>query len=248
MLLKILGLSGKNYQKKAIKPFFSLFIFVVGIFLWPNSAYFFSLTDTEIIHLTNIERSNNELSSLRENDLLTRAAQNKAKDILASQEFEHNIGAKKFSDWIRAVNYTYSYIGENLAIDFSDSGDVIDAWMKSPLHKKNILNPEFREIGVAAIEGEFKGHKTIVVVQLFGTEQEAEASHDEFQIAGQHSKQTVLGDSDIDNTLQSPKIINKHNYNFVAIGFIFIMLGELWIVIPRRMARGKRLKTAHGKV
>ena len=38
--------------------------------------------------------------------------------------------------WIEKVGYDYQYAGENLAINFSDSKDVTNAWMASPLHKE----------------------------------------------------------------------------------------------------------------
>jgi hypothetical protein len=42
--------------------------------------------------------------------------------------------------------------------------------MDSPLHKKNILNPNYQETGVAALPGIIDGHETIVVVEMFGTQ------------------------------------------------------------------------------
>ena len=41
--------------------------------------------------------------------------------------------------------------------------------MESPLHRENILRDEYTEIGVAAVEGEYKGYDTVYIVQLFGT-------------------------------------------------------------------------------
>ena len=43
------------------------------------------------------------------------------------------------------------------------------AWLASPTHKKNILNPKFKEIGVAVKTANFEGHESILVVQIFGT-------------------------------------------------------------------------------
>ncbi len=124
----------------------------------------------ELISLTNNYRQSLGLNSLKVNPRLTQAAVNKAQDILEGQYFNHTSPAgKKFSDWIKEVNYDYFYVGENLAIDFSDNQELFQAWLDSPTHRENIIRPQYQEIGLAALSGKYKNHSTIVVVQLFGT-------------------------------------------------------------------------------
>ena len=67
------------------------------------------------------------------------------------------------------VGYPFKYAGENLAINFQDSKEVSDAWLASPEHKANILNPKFTEIGIATAQGMYSGKNATFVVQLFGT-------------------------------------------------------------------------------
>jgi hypothetical protein len=67
------------------------------------------------------------------------------------------------------VGYKFLYAGENLAVNFTESRDVDQAWMDSPTHRANLLNVNFREIGMAVMEGAYKGNDTIFVVQMFGT-------------------------------------------------------------------------------
>ncbi len=124
----------------------------------------------EIIKLTNLYRQNTNLTPLTINPRLTQAALNKAKSLLAEQYFAHTSPqGKKFSDWIKEVNYNYFYIGENLAIDFATPQEVFDAWLASPKHKENLDRGEFQEIGVAYVKGKFQGRQTNIVVQLFGS-------------------------------------------------------------------------------
>jgi hypothetical protein len=66
------------------------------------------------------------------------------------------------------VGYKYSAAGENLAINFVESKDINDAWMRSPGHRANILNNKFTEVGIAAAQGIYRGRQTIFVVQFFG--------------------------------------------------------------------------------
>ncbi len=53
------------------------------------------------------------------------------------------------ADRIAAANYTGTYpVGENIAAGYSTAQEVMDGWMKSPGHCKNIMNPDFLELGV----------------------------------------------------------------------------------------------------
>jgi hypothetical protein len=67
------------------------------------------------------------------------------------------------------VGYQFTYAGENLAVNFTDSADVTNAWMASPLHKANILSPDFKEIGISMHDTVYQDKNTIFVVQMFGT-------------------------------------------------------------------------------
>lgn len=156
-------------QPIKLKVKLSLLGMLMGIFLLPNLAFLASIMPEDIIALTNQERATAGLDALTANQLLTQAAIAKGKAILESQTFKHNIDNKKFSSWVRDAGYNYSYVGENLAIDFVTSQGVMDAWNNSPLHKKNLLSPYYKEIGLAAIDGKFQGQDTTVVVQIFGS-------------------------------------------------------------------------------
>jgi hypothetical protein len=72
-------------------------------------------------------------------------------------------------DFIHEAGYSYKTAGENLARDFSSTGEMFDAWMASPTHRENILNGQFQEIGIAVVSGTLSGFQTTLVVQMFGT-------------------------------------------------------------------------------
>jgi len=152
-------------RKRALK---SLLVVLVGIFLLPTIAYPSSINEENIIKLTNNERTKAGLNIVTANQLLAKAAFEKGQAIIEHQRFKHDLDNKRFSAWIKDTGYEYAYVGENLAIDFVTSEGVIKAWLKSPSHKKNLLNSNFKEIGVAVIENEFQGANTILIVQIFG--------------------------------------------------------------------------------
>src|SRR4051812_46532866 len=71
---------------------------------------------------------------------------------------------------VSASGYDFITVGENLALGvFKNEQDLIDAWMASPGHKENILNKEWREIGVAVVIGKYEGVEEYFAVQEFGT-------------------------------------------------------------------------------
>lgn len=162
--------SRRNFLKLDKYSFsLSLFLFAIGIFLLPKTAYLSSITSERLVELTNIEREEAGSGWLKKNVYLEEAALRKAEAILQTQTFDHNIKGRKFSSWVKDVGYEYSYVGENLAIDFLSAEGVVNAWMESESHKKNLLNNEYKEIGIAVVEGDFSGSQTIIVAQIFAT-------------------------------------------------------------------------------
>ncbi|HYE23219.1 MAG TPA: CAP domain-containing protein [Candidatus Paceibacterota bacterium] len=122
-----------------------------------------------LFSLTNESRGEKELYGLAENASLTAAAQAKASDMAARGYFSHATpDGEPFWVWVRDAGYEYSYAGENLAINFTESEEVIDAWLNSDSHRANVLNAKFTEIGIATATGTYKGRPTTFIVQMFG--------------------------------------------------------------------------------
>lgn len=124
-----------------------------------------------LVDLANDDRTDNQLAALTVNPKLIAAAKLKAKDMAANQYFAHTSPVDPSKTpwyWFNMAGYTFVAAGENLAIDFSDSSAVNEAWMDSPGHRANILNSKFSEIGIAIEPGMFEGRETIYVVQMFG--------------------------------------------------------------------------------
>lgn len=135
-----------------------------------NTGMTASVLPSVLVDLTNSARASNGGSTLARSTLLEKAAQLKAQDMARLSYFAHTSpqGLTPWH-WFREVGYSFIYAGENLAIDFSESVDVENAWMNSPTHKANLLNDNFTEIGIATAEGIYQGHPTTYVVQMFGS-------------------------------------------------------------------------------
>lgn len=101
---------------------------------------------------------------------LNDAASRKISDMIARNYFAHVSPVGKGVDgWVTDAGYRYILVGENLAMgDFKDEEDLVAAWMASPGHRANILNPKFREVGIAAKSGTIEGTHALVAVEIFG--------------------------------------------------------------------------------
>ena len=139
------------------------------IFCLPRSLFFADLTKTDLIKITNNTRQSLGFQILKESPILDEAAYLKAEDMIENDYFAHQspTGISPWH-WFREAGYNYKYAGENLAIGFFESEEVNKAWIDSLSHKRNLLNPNYSEIGIAVIKGDFQGKETSVVVQLFG--------------------------------------------------------------------------------
>jgi hypothetical protein len=134
----------------------------------PNSKFAGTILPAVIAEITNQNRVENGLQELKADDKLTEAAKLKAEDMAAKGYFAH-VSPEGVDPWhwIDSVGYEYVRAGENLAVNFVDSKDVVDAWMASASHKANIMKSSFSEIGVATASGTYKGRSAIFIVELF---------------------------------------------------------------------------------
>lgn len=120
--------------------------------------------------LTNEVRAEGGLKTLTPNELLTKAAQAKADDMASRGYFAHRSpDGRQPWDWISAAGYAYEHAGENLAVNFYDSEEVVKAWRNSPTHNLNLVGPRYTEIGVAVAEGSYEGRPALFVVQMFAS-------------------------------------------------------------------------------
>ncbi len=133
-----------------------------------SSTFLASVLPGVLTDLTNSDRAHAGVGALESDPLLAKAAQLKAEDMAAKGYFAHTAPDGKTPwYWLDQVKYAYSYAGENLAIDFTDSEQIEEAWMASPKHHANIVKPQYTRIGIGIAHGTFEGQETTFVVQFF---------------------------------------------------------------------------------
>jgi uncharacterized protein YkwD len=98
---------------------------------------------------------------------LVRAAQLHALDMARNRFFSHT--GSDHSDPVRRVartGYAWRLVGENIAAGHPSAAETVRAWLASPGHCRNIMEPRFSEAGVGRAEGGRHGiYWTLVVAQ-----------------------------------------------------------------------------------
>jgi len=130
-------------------------------------------TITKLLAQTNAERVKVGIPVLKLNEKLDQAATLKVQDMFNNQYWAHisPSGATPWK-WLDAVDYDYSEAGENLAKNYTTVDSVMSAWMNSPEHRGNILQPDYRDIGFAIAMGDLNGSHSTVIVALYGINSE----------------------------------------------------------------------------
>jgi uncharacterized YkwD family protein len=120
--------------------------------------------EARILQLVNAERAKAGEKPLASNSDCTKLARMKSKDMVDNNYFSHQSPTYGSPfDMLKANNVSYMYAGENIAMNQSADA-AFKAWMNSEGHKKNILNPNFTELGVGIIP---KGNGSYIYTQIF---------------------------------------------------------------------------------
>jgi uncharacterized protein YkwD len=123
----------------------------------------------ELLEAVNRERVSHRLAPLRESPILERAAQGHADDMLSRGYYghaspEHVMVLAR----TREAGYVADSVGENIAKGQRSVEEVMEGWLASPEHKKNILNPMFTDAGFGIALGKMPDGNEVLWVQVFG--------------------------------------------------------------------------------
>jgi uncharacterized protein YkwD len=137
-----------------------------------------SKEEHQILDMVNAERGKEKLPPLAPNPVLFGVARDHSANMARKDEMSHELDGKNPAQRTLAAGYDYKTVGENLAeMEFGKPSDaqallspaalkdILEKWMASPDHRKNILDKRFTETGLGLGRTE-KGK--VYITQVFG--------------------------------------------------------------------------------
>lgn len=86
------------------------------------------------------------------NEALEQAALEHSHDMFVNKYFSHTApDGSRAGDRIAKAGYHWTMYGENIGLGFRNEKEVVEGWLKSPGHCKNIMNRDYKEMGVARV-------------------------------------------------------------------------------------------------
>ena len=118
-----------------------------------------SRVEAATLCLVNVQRARHGVRALRPNADLARSSAAHSEDMVAKNYFDHvSPAGETLLERIRKSSYLPSaaayVVGENIALgtmQLATPAAIVASWMKSPGHRANILNAEFRDTGVGVV-------------------------------------------------------------------------------------------------
>ena len=115
-----------------------------------SSQYCVEPEEAAFLGLINQYRAQNGLDALVLSQTVGAAAEHHSIDMATNNYFSHILAnGEKWSTNMKNHGYTYNtYRGENIAAGNADAYSTFIQWQNSPGHNANMLNPNYRVIGI----------------------------------------------------------------------------------------------------
>ncbi|WP_405676526.1 CAP domain-containing protein [Streptomyces sp. NBC_01511] len=141
-------------------------LFWTAVWARPLTPHGLAAVASDVVALTNAERSAAGLRPLAGDPRLTTAAQAHSDDMVTRGFYAHTSpDGRQPWDRAAAAGCAHRGIGENIACGQRSAAEVVRGWMDSPGHRANILKPDFTHIGIGFRGG---GETGTYWTQLFG--------------------------------------------------------------------------------
>jgi uncharacterized protein YkwD len=132
------------------------------------SAGKYGATEARIFDLINAERRHQGLPALVYNPQLDRMAKVQAENMAYFQKMAHTIPQSQLptlGDRARHVGYRFGRLAENVALGYPNAETVVQGWMNSSGHRRNILDGTVEETGIGIARSSAGG---LYYCQVFG--------------------------------------------------------------------------------
>jgi uncharacterized protein YkwD len=130
---------------------------------------FLYASEMRLLALHNNTRKNHGLKPLCVHPTLQEAARAHSKDMIQYDYYAHVTRGSNENACARILRFGYrwSSCGENIGYNPTPEG-VFLSWMRRSTHSSNILDSDFREVGIGAHTGEYNDSKTTMYTVDFG--------------------------------------------------------------------------------
>lgn len=136
----------------------------------PETGGSYASMEARIFELINAERARHGLRALDWNERLDRAAKIQAQNMARLRKLSHTLPESDLPTLSRRaqyVGYPFGRIAENIALGYPNAESVVQGWMASPGHRKNILNQDVVDAGLAVARS---SSGRLYYCQVFGTQ------------------------------------------------------------------------------
>ena len=129
-----------------------------------------TLDAKQFIGLLNEKRTQNSVSLLKTHPSLVQSAKNRGRHMLKSADLslEATVSGYPMSVALRDVGYRNALSGEAFQIGFLTAEELIEATFEFPDSREFVLNADYDDVGVSAVDGDFNGCPTQIIVEHFG--------------------------------------------------------------------------------
>jgi uncharacterized protein YkwD len=130
--------------------------------------------EQKIVEQTNKFRQDEQREKVAVDETLQKTAEAFAQYMAKTDDYGHRADNRSPSERATAQGYEFCMVSENIAYQFKTSGfetsklatNFVEGWKNSPGHRKNMLEPDVTQTGVAIAQSENTG--VFYAVQLFG--------------------------------------------------------------------------------
>jgi uncharacterized protein YkwD len=134
----------------------------------PPNASSYSATEGRIFDLINAQRRHQGLPALVYNPQLDRMAKIQAENMAHFQKMAHTLPDAQLptlGDRAHYVGYPFGRLAENVALGYPSAESVVEGWMNSSGHRRNILSRDVSETGIGIARSAAGG---LYYCQVFG--------------------------------------------------------------------------------
>lgn len=124
--------------------------------------------EKKLLELTNQERARAKLPPLKPNLILFKVARAHSANMVKKGDMNHVLDGKNPAQRVLAAGYDYRSVAENIGFGEKDAPlpKIMKGWMESKLHRENLLNRKYREVGLGIARDK---NGDAYYTQVFGT-------------------------------------------------------------------------------